>query len=115
MVKSVQSVAHRGLRDWLIQRVSAVLMAVYIVGLGCYLFTHPELSFAEWHHLFSQNWVKIFTILVLLSLLLHAWVGMWTIFTDYVKPFVIRFILQTSVFFILAACLIWGILILWSV
>lgn len=115
MVKSVLSVSHRGLRDWVIQRVSAMLMAVYSIGLIAYLVSHSGLSFAEWHGLFSQNWMKIVSLLFVLSLLFHAWVGMWTIFTDYVKPFVLRCILHTLVLVMLASCFIWALLILWSV
>lgn len=115
MVKSVLSVAHQGLRDWVIQRVSAVVMALYSIFLIGYFVMNPSGSFAEWHTLFSYTATKIATILFLLCLMFHAWIGMWTVFTDYVKPFVLRFILEVIVFFMLAACFIWGILILWSV
>ena len=115
MVKTVLGVNHQGLRDWVIQRVSAIFMAVYSLGLIFYLLFHPELSFAEWHGLFAQQWVKVFTILFILALMLHAWIGIWTIFTDYVKPFVIRSMLNFFVLLMLIACFFWGVLILWSV
>jgi succinate dehydrogenase / fumarate reductase membrane anchor subunit len=115
MVKSVLGVNHQGLRDWVIQRISAILMAVYSIALVLYLLTHPGLSFAEWHGLFAQEWMKVITILFLLSLLWHAWVGIWTIFTDYIQSFVIRSILNLFVLFMLFACFFWGILILWGV
>ncbi len=115
MVKSVLGVNHQGLRDWIIQRMSAIYMAVYSIGLILYILFHSGLSFAEWHGLFAQEWVKIATILFILSIMLHAWVGIWTIFTDYVKPFVLRSILNFFVLLMLAACFFWGILILWSV
>lgn len=115
MVKSVLGVNHQGLRDWVIQRISAILMAVYSIWLIAYLVFHPEMSFAEWHSLFSHLWMKVATILFLLALLSHAWIGMWTIFTDYVKCFVVRSVLHTLVLLMLAACFIWGVLILWSV
>jgi len=114
MVKSVLGVNHKGLRDWVIQRISAVLMGVYVIGLGFYFAFHSDLSFVEWHTLFSQTWVKIMTILVILGMMYHAWIGMWTIFTDYVKPYLIRSILNIVVLFTLSACFIWAILILWS-
>jgi len=114
MVKSVLGVNHQGLRDWVIQRVSAIFMAVYSVALVLYL-THSSLSFAEWHSLFSQVWMKIVTILFLVALLWHAWIGVWTIFTDYIKSFVIRSFLNFFVLLMLFACFIWGLLILWSV
>lgn len=115
MVKSVLGVNHQGLRDWIIQRVSAIFMALYSISLIVYILCHPGLSFAEWHYLFSTSWMKIATILFLLCLMGHAWIGIWTIFTDYVKPFVLRSILNLLVLLMLAACFIWGILILWSV
>jgi succinate dehydrogenase / fumarate reductase membrane anchor subunit len=90
-------------------------MAFYSVGLIAYVVATPNLSFAEWHGLFSQGWMKVATLLVILCLLFHAWVGMWTVYTDYVKPFVIRCLLNTITFFALAACFFWGLMILWSV
>jgi succinate dehydrogenase / fumarate reductase membrane anchor subunit len=105
----------RGLRDWIIQRVSAIFMAVYSLGLVIYVLCHPALSFAEWHGFFAQQWVKVFTMIFILGLVLHAWIGIWTIFTDYVKPLVIRSILNIFVLLMLFACFFWGVLILWSV
>lgn len=115
MVKTVLGVKHQGLRDWAIQRASAILMAVYSIAFIAYIVCHPGLSFAEWHSLFAQTWMKVATILFLLALMWHAWIGVWTIFTDYVKPFVLRTILNFLVLLMLAACFVWGVLILWSV
>lgn len=115
MVKLVSSVAQRGLREWIIQRLSAILMAIYSIGLVLYVVFTPGLSFAEWHSLFSHVWMKVITMMVLFGLLFHAWIGMWTIYTDYVKPFVIRCILNTLTILMLAACFFWGVMILWSV
>lgn len=115
MVKSVLSVAHEGLRDWVIQRLSAVIMAVYSVGLFTFILTTPELSFAEWHGLFAETWVKVATLLFVLALAMHAWIGMWTIFTDYVKNFVLRAVLSVVTILMLTACFLWALMILWSV
>jgi succinate dehydrogenase / fumarate reductase membrane anchor subunit len=115
MVKSVLGVNHRGLTDWLIQRVSAVIMVFYSVGMIVYFFKHPNLNFITWHTLFSYSWIKIATILFVSSLLLHAWIGLWTVFTDYVKPFLLTVFLNGLVFFSLAACFVWALQILWGV
>jgi succinate dehydrogenase / fumarate reductase, membrane anchor subunit len=114
MVKSVLGVNHQGLRDWIIQRISALIMGVYSISLLVYLVLHPGLLFPEWHGLFRPIWMKIATILFLLSLIFHTWIGMWTIFTDYVKHFVTRCILNIFVLMTLAACLLWGVMMLWS-
>ncbi len=115
MVKSVLSVAHQGFRDWVVQRLSAMVMAVYFFGLIAYLLLHPGLTFAEWHYLFSITAMKVATLLSLLLLLLHSWVGMWTVFTDYVKPYVICSVLCAIVILTLAAYFFWGLFILGSV
>lgn len=115
MVKSVLGVKHQGLHDWAIQRISAVLMAIYAIGFLSYLMTHSGLSYAEWRGIFTPVWMKISTLIILASILFHAWVGMWTIFTDYVKPFALRAILDVCVILMLIACFIWGVMILWSV
>lgn len=115
MVKSVLGVSHRGLRDWVIQRVSAILMAIYTICLAFYIVSKPELTFAEWSSLFAHGWMKVATILFVLSLLFHAWVGMWTILTDYVKNLVASCMLKVIVLLVLAACFFWAFTILWSV
>lgn len=114
MVKSVIGVNHQGLRDWVIQRISAILMAFYTIGLFSYVVLNPGLLYPEWHALFSHVWMKVMTMLVLTGLLFHAWVGMWTVFTDYVKCFIIRATLNVLMLLMLAACFFWGLLILWS-
>jgi succinate dehydrogenase / fumarate reductase membrane anchor subunit len=115
MVKSVLGASHQGLRDWVLQRISAIIMAIYSIGLVAFIVCHPELSYAEWHGLFTATWMKVATLLTLLAVMFHAWVGMWTIFTDYVKCFVLRNVLYVLVLIMLAACFLWALLILWSV
>lgn len=115
MVKSVSSAYRQGLRDWIIQRLSAVYMAIYSIIFIIYLVCHTALSYAEWHYLFTQTSVKIATILFIAALMAHAWIGIWTVFTDYIKCFILRCILNSLVLLVLAACLIWGVMILWSV
>ncbi len=111
----VKSVNHQGLRDWLAQRVSAIVMAVYSLGILFYLLMHPNLSFIDWHALFASTAMKIATILFILSLLWHAWVGIWTVLTDYIKPYVLNIVLQILVIFTLAGCFFWALQILWGV
>lgn len=115
MVKSVLGVNHQGLTQWLIQRVSAMVMGIYTIGLLIYLVMHSPIDYTEWHSLFSCGWMKLATILVIASLLFHAWVGMWTVFTDYIKPFVLRFVLQVIVFLSLVGFFFASLMILWGV
>ena len=107
--------AHYGMRDWLAQRVSAVLLALYtIVLLGALLFT-PELNYGSWSGLFATGWMKVLTLLALMSLVYHAWIGVRDIFMDYIKPTGLRLLLQVVTIVTLVAYACWAVIILWRV
>lgn len=115
MVKSLLAVYHQGLKSWIIQRVTSVFMVIYILGLAGFFATHPDIEFPDWHNFFSYFFVKLGTILFISSLILHAWVGIWTILTDYVKSFSVRLMLEVIVFLALAMFFFAGLFILFSV
>lgn len=114
MLMSVTSYSPSGLRDWLIQRVTAVLLATYAIIIVGFLIQHPQLTFEQWQGFFSQSWLQIYTIISLLCLLMHSWIGLWTVSTDYIKKSCIRLIFQLFVIFALLACLLAGIMIVWG-
>ncbi len=112
LVDNVTSLSRNGLRDWLIQRVSAVVIAIYSIALIIHVVTADHLSYQFWHDFFHLNVIRILSFIVLLSLVFHAWVGMWTIYTDYIKPTFLRLLLQCFTILSLMALLAWGVLTL---
>ena len=121
MVTNITNLSRSGLYDWMLQRLSALVLAVYTLFLAGFVLTTPDLDYAQWSKLFAQTWVRIFTFLVLLSIVVHAWVGMWTITTDYLnsrafgeKSVLIRFPVQLMCFITLFSYLVWGIQIIWG-
>ena len=114
MVTSVTNFGRNGLSDWLIQRVSAVVMLIYTVFLVVYLLNHPHLDYATWQGLFAHPLMKIATLIVLLLLLAHMWIGLWIVFTDYIKCPCGRLFLQTVVILLILGYLLWGILMIWG-
>ncbi|HSW70598.1 MAG TPA: succinate dehydrogenase, hydrophobic membrane anchor protein [Gammaproteobacteria bacterium] len=114
MVKSVLGVNHQGLRDWLIQRITAFILALATVGLVYYFWRHPNCSYLEWRMLFAPMSMKVLTLLVVLALAFHAWVGMWTVVTDYLHPAFLRFIIHVLVLLTLVSCFLWTLLIIWG-
>jgi succinate dehydrogenase / fumarate reductase membrane anchor subunit len=114
MVKRVVVGAHYGLRDWLVQRVSAVVMALYTVLLTVVLAAAPPLDYAAWKALFAQQWMRFATLLFFLSLFLHAWVGVRDILMDYVHPTGVRLALQVVVVLALVYYAMWTVQVLWS-
>ncbi len=115
MVNRIVVGAHYGLRDWLLQRITAVVMVVYAASFVLCVLTRLPLGFEDWRAWFANPFVKISTLIFMLSLLLHAWVGVRDIFMDYVKPFGVRLCLQVLVILALIVYAIWTVTLLWSV
>lgn len=114
MVSQVVTGAHYGLRDWLLQRLSALLMAVYALSLVVYVLLHPDMGYEGWAWLFSSNIVRSFTLLALLALFAHAWIGVRDIVMDYVKPAWLRLAIHVLVILALLLYAIWAVQILWG-
>jgi len=112
-VTRVVTGAHYGLRDWLAQRITAVVMAVYSVIVVVVLLTGKPITYAVWRDLFAQGWMRVATLLFALSLAWHAWVGVRDILMDYIKPDGLRLSLQVGALLVIAAYLGWTIQILW--
>jgi len=114
MVNRVIVGAHYGLRDWLIQRITAVVMAVYSVALAGYLLLQPYLNYDVWTGLFSGQPMRTFTLLFLLSVFYHAWIGIRDIVMDYVKPAGVRLVIHVLVILVALLYTIWAVQILWG-
>jgi succinate dehydrogenase / fumarate reductase membrane anchor subunit len=114
MVLMATGLGRTGLQDWLIQRVTAVILVFYIVGLSFLVAKHQPFTHAAWQQLFQEPYVRYGTLCALISLCLHAWVGMWTVLTDYIKPLFLRLPLQLLVILSLLGEILWGMHILWG-
>ncbi|WP_372524692.1 succinate dehydrogenase, hydrophobic membrane anchor protein [Piscinibacter sp.] len=105
--------AHYGLRDWLSQRITALVMAVFTVLLLLQVLFGGPLGYDRWAAIFSSQWMKVLTFVVIVSLLYHVWVGMRDVWMDYVKPVGARLGLQVFTIVWLVGCAGWAIQVLW--
>ncbi len=105
--------AHYGLKDWLAQRITAVVMALYTVILLAAFLTGNNFSYEGWAGMFARQWFKIATFITFLALFYHAWVGMRDILMDYVKPVGIKLTLQVATLLWLIGCAGYAAQILW--
>ena len=105
--------AHYGLRDWLAQRATAVVMAVFTVVLLVLFLGAAEFTYESWAGLFAQQWFKIFAFVTFMSLYYHAWVGVRDIWMDYVKPLALRLALHVFTLVWLVGCAGWAVQALW--
>jgi len=114
MVASATSLSHSGLRDWLIQRVSAVVIGLFVIILFGFFLVHPGLTFKQWNNFITNPVMQMVTFLALLSTVAHAWIGVWTVLTDYVKPLATRLFLEIIIVLGLITYLVWGTQVIWG-
>ena len=106
--------AHYGLRDWLAQRVTGALMALFtLVVLAQVLLTSGDIGYDKWAGIFSNTFMKALTFSVFIALAYHVWVGVRDIWMDYVKPVGVRLFLQVFTLVWLVSCIGWAIQVLW--
>ena len=126
MVIPFLSFSRRGLLDFVVQRVSAFIMAAYVCVL-LWFFLANEMSHQVLVDFFLSTPMQIFSALTILSILGHAWVGLWTIGTDYIQrahlEFIpglanfstaIRFSYQVFCLLVMSIYLIWAMKLIWQ-
>jgi succinate dehydrogenase / fumarate reductase membrane anchor subunit len=116
MVTRRQAVgAHYGLKDWLVQRVTAVLMALYTLLVLAIALWNGGIDHALWKSLFASGAFRLASFLFMVALLYHAWIGVRDIYMDYIKPVGLRLALEVATVAVLVAYLGWTIQLLWGV
>ena len=105
--------AHYGLRDWLAQRITAVIITLYSIILGAALLGAKPITYGMWRDFFAHGWMRVATLLFAISLAWHAWVGMRDVLMDYIKPTGLRLFLEIGTILVLAGYVAWTIQILW--
>lgn len=106
--------AHYGMRDWLVQRLTGVLMTAFtLVVLAEVLFTSGPMGYDKWAGMFSAQWMKVLTFAVIVALIWHVWVGIRNVWMDYVQPVGVRLTLQFLSIVWLVGCGGWALQVLW--
>ncbi|WP_227674708.1 succinate dehydrogenase, hydrophobic membrane anchor protein [Psychrobacter jeotgali] len=113
-MKSATGLTGSGSRDWVVQRFSAVILAIYSVVLVGFFLTHGNMDFYEWSAFMNSLPMRLFSLLAIIALAGHAWVGIWTVLTDYIKSGGLRLILQALMIAAILVYLFWGIMIFWG-
>lgn len=121
MVTAATSLGRNGVADWVIQRVTAVVLTAYTIFIVAFIVSASDLNYDTWSGLFDQLWMRIFSLLALLSIAAHGWIGMWSVVTDYLtermmggKALTLRAIALALYALVTIAYLVWGVEILWG-
>lgn len=122
MITNVTSFGRSGLSDWLLQRTTAIVLAAYVVFVTFYLLTNPGLQYDQWLALNSHLCMKVLNVLTVLSIAIHAWIGLWAVLTDYVtvrllgpKATPLRIIFQLGMILVTLVYVIWALDIVWGI
>lgn len=105
--------AHYGFRDWLSQRVTAVIISLFTLALLLQVLFGGPLGYDRWAGIFAQQWMKVLTFVVIVSFAYHAWVGMRDVWMDYIKPVGLRLVAQVATIAWLVGCCGWAVQVLW--
>ena len=114
MLTNVTSLTGNGLKDWLIQRVTAVYFAAYSLFILGFLLMHPQMPYSQWQALFHNTYFQIASLIAIFVFSLHTWIGIWTVTTDYIKCTAVRLSVQMLVLLVLLAQFIWVLIIVWG-
>ncbi|MCW8899462.1 MAG: succinate dehydrogenase, hydrophobic membrane anchor protein [Gammaproteobacteria bacterium] len=104
----------QGMRAWLLQRLTAIYIAIYSLAIIVWVIFNVPVNYTSWYALFSHPLLIIATVIFYLSVLIHAWVGVRDIMVDYIKPSSVRFVLLTGLAFALTGIATWLLLIVIS-
>jgi succinate dehydrogenase / fumarate reductase, membrane anchor subunit len=121
MVANATSFARSGLADFIVQRITAVIIGIYVVAVLVFFLGNPNLDHAELTAWFGSFPMQAFTTAAVLSTAAHAWIGLWTVGTDYLLPAhigkqatAIRFVYQLGCVTILFVYVLWAMNLVWS-
>lgn len=122
VVRTVTSFGRSGTFDWLYQRVTAIVLLAYVLFIVGFIFFTKDFGYQAWSELFAQRWMRVFSLVTLLSIVIHAWIGLWSVVTDYItnrvmggKATVLRLFVEVVLAAVAVLYTVWGIEILWGV
>lgn len=114
MVKHVSSFGRNGVHDYLLIRATAIIMTLYTLYIVLFC-AFADITYLTWTQFFSSTFTKVFTMLTLVCILIHGWIGLWQVLTDYVKCSTLRSVLQLVVIAVLFGYFFSGLFVLWGV
>lgn len=99
----------QGLRPWIIQRMTAVYIAVFVIYFAVSIASMDPITAVSW-----KSWVQspsntIFLGLFLIAVLWHTWIGVRDVILDYFPNVVARLFALTLVAAVLVGSLLWGL------
>jgi len=79
-----------GLNAWLLQRITALYMLVFVVVCLVHFTVDPPHSYQAWRGWMMDSTISITTSAFFAALLSHAWVGLRDVILDYIPSVALR-------------------------
>ncbi|RQW64134.1 succinate dehydrogenase, hydrophobic membrane anchor protein [Vibrio viridaestus] len=114
MVKSISSVGRNGVHDFILIRATAIIMTLFTLYMVSFVAFTDNIDYQIWSSFFGSTFTKVFTMITLVCILIHGWIGLWQVLTDYVKCAKLRAGLQLVVIAALLAYFFTGLFVLWG-
>ena len=74
----------KGSLIWYAQRYSSILILIYVAYVFYFLFSfNGQISYFDWTMFILSFEMRAFTSLISLLIILHSFIGLWTVGTDY--------------------------------
>lgn len=113
MLIQLLSKKYPGMRLWLTQRLTALVMVFYIILLLIIWLVKQPSDYVSWLNFVTPIWFRFATLLFFMSLFCHAWLGVQDVLKDYVFNLKLRAVLRHLVLLALWVYFLWLIFILW--
>ncbi len=108
----------RGLIDFIVQRLTAIVIGIYVIHLVVIFALNGDMDYAAWRSYFTSGYSLLLSSLTVLAIALHAWIGMWTVGTDYIRgegiAKTLRLTYQGLIGVALVFFLIWSLGLIWG-
>ncbi|KKO49157.1 succinate dehydrogenase [Arsukibacterium sp. MJ3] len=114
MVLNQASLKRDGVQDYVSLRTSAIVLSLYTLFILGFFLVTPVVTFEIWQALFANIFMKVFTLLALLSIAVHTRIGLWQVLTDYVKSASTRAVLQFFLYALAFGYVAVGLFVLWG-
>lgn len=114
-VNSASTFGRSGVHDFILIRATALVIASYALFMAYFFISTPQITYDVWSGLFAHTGMKVFTVLALIAIMIHAWIGIWQVLTDYVKTSALRGALQFFFSVAVVAYMVSGFMIVWGV
>jgi len=115
MVTNQASMKRNGIQDYVTLRASAAIITAFFIYMVYFFVSTPVITFGVWQGLFESIYMKAFTLITLVAIMMHVRIGLWQVLTDYVKPHRLRMVLQFVLNLLAVAYVAIGLFVLWGV